>query len=163
MTATKIALRRLGPPYADETLRISGAVTVPPGFDPVVSGLRVVVRGAAGNALIDADVPGGPYDRAVRAGWTTRPGAVSYRNRNEDPAGRAPAADVRALAIRSSTSGVAKLKVKGVAGTYRVGRSDPPAKVTVVFDPPTAASGRCAEAALSGCTAAPDGRQISCR
>ena len=163
----RIALRRLGAPAGDELLDFRGRVGVPspfsPPLDPVATGVGVLVRDAAGAAVVDVMVPGGPFDPATRNGWTaTRSGtAWRYLHRGPNPPGGITAVDVSDLSKK--TPGLVKFRVKGTG--LAAAPSELPLSALLVLDPPTAETGQCGAATFTdarhACTARGDA--VQCR
>jgi len=162
-----IAIRRLDTVPGDDTLVLTGQVTVPhpftPGLDPVTTGLGLVISDVDGARVLDVLVPGGSFDPVSRVGWKAAPGTWKYVNRSTDPP-----AGIVAIAIKDmsrTTPGLVRFKVQGRRGAYPIDPAKLPLTGLVILDPPTAETGQCGQATFTApaasCTASD--RAVRCR
>src|SRR4029077_15322164 len=103
--APRLVLGRITPPPGDDTLKFSGAMTLPVPVHPplhlVQKGLRLVIDDANEATVADLTVPGGAYDGT--SGWTSNSSGWRYRSR--------------------TGSGITKIAVKpssSTPGTFRI-------------------------------------------
>ena len=138
-------------------LRFSYAATVPQPIppDPLNVGLRLVI-----NDVIDVTIPPGAYDPIVRRGWTTG-GVNAFRYRDSVGVYQG----IIKVKVKQVDSGVLRVSFVGKNGFYYLGgmpmpptspSSDfiplaEPASVAIVFDPPTAVTGSCADGVITAC------------
>jgi hypothetical protein len=141
----RLAISRLAPPPGDESLKLSGEITLPfpytPSINPVTKGARILVYDADRTRVIDAIIPGGPYDPNIRSGWTTSGYGWSYRSTGA-------VAGITKIQLKklASTPGRIKFVVKGKNGTYLVPTGTLPLRGTLVIDAPNATTGQCGDA-----------------
>lgn len=160
----RLAVKRLAPPPGDETLSMSGEITLPfpytPAIDPVSKGARVLVYDVERTRVIDIVIPAGPYDPNIRSGWTTSGFGWNFRSRSGVDG-------ITKIQLKkfASTPGHLKFVVKGKKGTYSASTGRIPLLGTIVIDAPDATTGQCADAIFLGpkpsCTATASA--ISCR
>jgi hypothetical protein len=154
IAGARLVLAHLGAPAADDSLRLSGTVTVPlvPPLDPAANGMRVLVQDSLGATVLDQTIAGG-------SGWTATAGHTSWRF--TAPAGTSGISKVR---VRGSKSvpGRLKLRIQGRKLTLPA-LANLPLAATVVFDLPFATTGQCGETAVAACTADGSGRSMRCR
>ena len=126
-----------------------------PPIDPLRKGVRILVEDAQTGRLIDAIIPGGPFNPGTRAGWRVNKAGTVWTYRN---AGRsAPAVDgitrITVKDLSSKRPGYLTISVVGKRGLR--GRPHLPLRVTLVLDSPIALSGQCALASFAGPSPAP--------
>jgi len=146
-------------------LRFTGGMILPhpfsPPIDPLRKGIRVLVEDAKSGGLIDAIIPGGPFNPSTKAGWKVNKAGTVWTYRN---AGRAvPAVDgitrITLKDLSSTRPGYLAISVVGKRGMR--GRPHLPMRVTLVLDSPVALTGQCTETSFPGPSPAPactDGR-----
>jgi hypothetical protein len=157
--AAAVKIGKLAGPPGDETIGVKGEMTVPfpfvPSLDPVANGVRIRVEDAAGAAVVDASLPGGPFDPLTGSGWKANGAGTAWSYRS--CAGRF---GVDQVSIRQVTRspGRLKLALKGKRGGYAPGVL--PLRVTVVVD----AAGQCGTAAFAAaeCAVSSSGNTLRC-
>lgn len=136
----------------NDALMLSGSFNLSPAvsfgnLDPSLRGGRVVVRNAAGVAVIDASLPPGLYAGRGTRGWKVdaRGSAWHYLDRTGSPL--AGIIDVKAKdRSRGVAGGSVKVSIKGKAGTYAVSLGDTPVQAILVLgDSNDGFSGACGE------------------
>ncbi len=155
---TRLGLRGLGTRPGNDRLRLWGSATLPPEaaafVDPSVHGMRLVLHDDVGATVLDATLPAGSAWKTVGAGnWRYQPG-------DSKPGGIA-----RATLRLSRNSGRLTVRVTGRRSTYPLDPPRTPGNLTVVLDPPAAATGLCIERTSwpTGCLAGSRGAAITCR
>lgn len=151
----RVIVSRLLTPPGDDGLLFKGVMVLPfpfaPPFDPSTKGIRVVLTDAMGTTVLDADIPGGPFDPVTKVGWTKSSTTVfGYKSsRGFD--------GIQKIVIRtvSRPPGTVKFAIVGKNGSYPIGRSTLPVRVLLVIDRPAAATGQCGEATFPGPSPAP--------
>ena len=131
----------------DHTLSFSGTAQMPhaPQIDLTVSGARFVVEDAQGDALIDATIPPGLWDATARRGWRAN-GRGGFFYKNNGPTMNDGLFSLTVNELRAAP-GTFQFRVKAKDGHYPVELADLPLRVTVILDPPDAATtGQCTEA-----------------
>jgi hypothetical protein len=145
----RLTITRLAPPPGDEKLRMSGELTLPFPFTPVINpvskGARVLVYDVERTRVLDAIVPGGAYDPNTRSGWTASGYGWSYRSR-----GAVNGITKIQLKKSSSNPSLIKFIVKGKDGIYTVPTARIPLLGTIVIDSPNATTGQCGDVIFPG-------------
>ena len=145
-----ILLKRINTPASDDTLKFTGTVTVPttPTIDPIAKGVRFRFEDPDGEAVLDATIPGGAYNAALRYGWKATSAGWKYRN-----VGRIvpPIQGINAITLTKDKNvpGRIKFLITGKKGFYPVFPDEIPLKVSMVIDSPYAQTGQCGEALLT--------------
>jgi hypothetical protein len=145
ITGAKLVLGKLGA-AGEHTLAFNGRMSVPvaPPIDPLTTGVRVLVDG-----VLDATIPGGAFDPAMRTGWRTKKnGVFTYHN---GQGGILGIAKVR-LELSRKTPGLVQFTVAGRTGSYAVDPAHLPRQATLILD---AAAGQCGDARFAGPSRAP--------
>jgi hypothetical protein len=169
---SQVVIGGLGAPVGDETLVVRGRF-IPfletPLIDPVAHGLRVRMETVAGDAVFDALIPGGAYDHATRAGWTSHAFPTGMTAEYRNPGTIIP--QVEGLAkikfVLRTGVGITKFTAKG-RGAYPVAAGQAPVRVIVVVDAPYATTGQCGEMTFPGdgapaCAFTADGAKLVCK
>jgi hypothetical protein len=162
MSKSKLGLLRIGSPGGDDRLKLKGAALVPtvPAINPIVKGVRLVVRDGTGSTVLDAIIPGGAHDPVTKIGWRSNNAGTAYVYRN----GSANAVGgITKVTMKLPLTGGVKFSIVGRNGTYvAVGT---PLHATIVVDAPVATTGQCAETgfAVEDCQVLRGGTAISCR
>jgi len=145
----RLTLSRLAPPPGDEKLRMSGELSLPfpftPAINPVTKGARVLIYDVERARVLDAIVPGGPYDPNTRSGWTASGHGWSYRSRGAIDG-------ITKIQLKKSPSNPSLIKfiVKGKDGNYSAQTGRIPLLGTLVIDSPTATTGQCGDVVFLG-------------
>ena len=88
---TKLSLVRILPPGGDDRLKFKGAALMPatPAIEPLVKGVRILVRDDAGTTVVDAILSGGAYDGTSKRGWRVNGANTTavYRDGSTTPIG----------------------------------------------------------------------------
>lgn len=166
----RIVASKLGLPSGDEKIVLRGeaqlAYPFGPVLDPIANGVRVIVSGASGQAIVAADLPEGAFDPATGVGWTVNRAGNRWRYRDSSAT---PVDGITKVVIKdrsSKTPGLVKVTLKGL-GSYSIGESDLPLRAAVVLDPPAATGGQCARRDFTsggaGCSVVPSGSRVICR
>jgi hypothetical protein len=142
------------PPGGNDALQVSADVPVAGTLDPVATGLRLRLEAADGRAVVDAVLPPGAYDRALRRGWRARPGSWKWR----DKAGVAGIVSAKVRTV-PTMPGTAAIAVKGRRGSYSVFAGDLPLALAIGLDP----GGQCGTGTVPGCEFVGGGEVLSCR
>ena len=154
---TKLSLVRILPPGGDDRLKFKGAALVPatPAIEPLVKGVRVLVRDDAGTTVVDAILPGGAYDATSKRGWRANgaehDGGLPRRQHHADRRGS------RRSSSKQPATGGLKFSVAGKKGTYVAAAT--PLHATLVVDSPVATTGQCAETGFGASDCAPRPRR----
>lgn len=154
--AAKIVVKGFATPIGDESITVKGraALPDPSALDPSATGLRVVIRSAAGVPVGYVLVPAGGFDAATGVGWTVNATATQWKYRNPDgPAG------VTTAKVTRVAGGDVKFVVRGKGDARVRGDGTLPLSAQVVFD----GSGQCAETVVAGCTTSRSGNAVKCR
>jgi hypothetical protein len=170
--AARITLRRVlrDTVPGDDLLKFRGSFALPTNLsfaslDPLTEGKRIVVEGADGSIIIDAELaPGELGDGPDRSGWRSSRTAFKYVDRSDEPIGGIIKVVIKDLG-RRMPRGVL-VKVNGVKGTYRVTQAALPLRVAIVLgDSGASRAGACGEAAFTAARCATSGgrRIVTCR
>lgn len=154
IAAAKLTIGGLGTPAADDTLALSGEMTIAasPPLDLVATGVRILL---ADGAALDATIPGGAFDRQTKSGWKAKKAGFTFQSK----AGVAGIHKVAVTAVKHRP-GTLKLVVKGKGGSYAFAGS--PVKATFVID---AGAGQCGDTRFtaSDCTTSTKKGSIRCQ
>lgn len=147
-----IALKKIHTPESDDTLRLTGVITVPtsPAIDPVAKGIRFRFEDPDGNEVLDVTIPGGEYNAALRVGWKVKAGGTAWTYTNGGKI--VPLINgINSVSIKENKKkpGELKFSIKGKTGFYPVFPEEIPLKVSVVIDAPFAQTGQCGESILN--------------
>jgi hypothetical protein len=144
----KLKITKLLAPAGDEVVTIKGQVTVPaaPAIDPVATGARVRIHGAAGT-LVDAVIPPGAFDPSSGSGWQV---AKNGKFKWKDPFGVAGL--TKMVVAAGDAPGRLKLVVGGKRASLAVGPADLPLRARIDL---AAADGQCGELRFPGPKPAP--------
>lgn len=165
LTAVKIT----APPGNDKlSLKGQAVISLSPPLDLVTNGVRVLVVGANGTAVVDTAIAGGAYDSGTRTGWRVNGAGTSWTWKGP---GTGTQGIVKVgVKLKPSTPGFVKFKVSGKNGTYTVTSPELPVTGIVVLDPPAATTGQCIEArfpatppAKPSCTLQSGGATLKCK
>ena len=165
LTEPLLQVRKLDTPAGDDRLTVRGAIGLPlpiaPALDPASRGLRLLITTSAGSA-VDITLPPGAYSSATQTGWKSNSAATKWSYRNPTGTQGITRAGVK---LSSTPPGTVKVSIVGRDGAYPVAPLPP--TVTVILDPPFAASGQCAEVAFTGpgpvCRGNASGSTVTCR
>jgi cysteine-rich repeat protein/ELWxxDGT repeat protein len=170
MAKPTFMLTKLLAPTGDDGLKLLGRMVVPgtPAFDPVVHGVRLLVTGAAGDAVVDAPIPGGAWSSAEKVGWTVNGKGTTWRYKH---AGAAPTVvgGIQAITIKRTAADptTVRFTVKGAAGSYPDAAAQLPLRATLVVEGPLGLHGQCADAVFAGptamCRSLSGGKTVRCR
>ena len=145
-----ILLKRIHTPESDDTLKFTGTVTVPttPTIDPIAKGVRFRFEDPDGEEVLDATIPGGAYNAALRVGWKATTSGWKYKN-----VGRIvpliKGINTITLTKDKVVPGRMRFQFTGKKGFYPVVPSEIPLKVSFVVDSPFAQTGQCGESLLT--------------
>ena len=126
-----------------------------PAIDPLRKGIRILVEDAQTGRLIDAIIPGGPFNPATKAGWKVNKTHNLWVYRNVGRA-VAPVEGITKITLKDLSStkpGYLTISVVGKRGMR--GRGHLPLRVTLVLDSPMALTGQCSEGLFAGPSPAP--------
>src|SRR5439155_245311 len=126
-----------------------------PAIDPLRKGIRILVEDAQTGRLIDAIIPGGPFNPATKAGWKVNKAHNLWVYRNVGRA-VAPVEGITKITLKDLSStkpGYLTISVVGKRGMR--GRVHLPLRVTLVLDSPMALTGQCSEGLFAGPSPAP--------
>lgn len=149
LTRAKLSIARMATPPGDDTFKLSGTMTVPttPAIDPINNGLRLMLRDAAGNVVLDAEVPAGAYNATTREGWKAAGTGFSYANTGT----AVPlVGGIYKLSLKIGSGGVVKVTAAGKQGSFSLDASDLPLSATVILDAPYALDNQCGETRFDG-------------
>ena len=169
---SRITLRRVlrDTTPGDDLMRFRGSFSLPTNLsfgslDPLSEGKRIVVEGANGSVILDAELPGGALTKGPdRIGWRAGRKAFKYVDRSDEPIGGVVKVVIKDLGKRLPRGVL--VKVNGENGTYRVTQDALPVRVAVILGSDDASrDGACGEADFStGRCALSGGRRIvTCR
>jgi len=154
----------LSTPGGDDTVKIIGTVTLPPGtlLAPRDRGARVLVHAADGSLLFDATIPPGTFDSRTGVGWKVSGNGKVHKFRSPVPVDGL----VRKFRmIRALTSGRYHLKIVGSPLDLSQQPLFGALQVTVAVDPTVL--GRCSEIGFGGpahaCSLNEDQSTLVCR
>lgn len=170
--ASRITLRRVlrDTVPGDDMLKFRGSFALPTNLsfsslDPSSEGKRIVVEGADGSIIVDAELPPGALGGGPdRSGWRSKRTAFKYVDRSDEPIGGIIKVVIKDMG-RRMPRGVL-VKVNGEKGTYRVTQAALPVRVSIVLgDSAASREGACGEAAFSAARCATSGgrRIVTCR
>ncbi|MEW6269243.1 MAG: hypothetical protein AB1689_08105 [Thermodesulfobacteriota bacterium] len=147
-----ISLKKINTPESDDSLKLTGVITVPtsPAIDPVAKGVRFRFEDPDGNEVLDVTIPGGAYNAALRVGWKVKGGGTAWSYSNGGKI--VPLiSGINAISIKENKNkpGELKFSIKGKTGFYPVFPEEVPLKVSVVIDAPFAQTGQCGESILN--------------
>lgn len=109
--------------------------------------VRIVVRGATGATIVDAQLPYGAFTPGG-AGWTTKAGKL-WQFKDESGSPVAGITSVKIVDQSKKTPGLLQMSVSAKAGDFPVTPSDSPLTVTLVAgDQTSSALGDCGDAAF---------------
>ena len=119
----------------------------PMDIDVETTGLRMVVQGSAGSAILDTIIPGGTYDQADGHGWKThsfpKGYTAMYTNNGKT---LAPIDGIYKIKFVAKPGlGIVSFKALGKNGDYSVNSMDSPIVFTISTNPPFAIGGECCE------------------
>ena len=172
---TRLQLSRLLAPAGDDRLSYRGELVVPavPALDPIANGVRVVVLDAGDTPLIDAFLPGLPYDHRSRVGWTLNGSHTSFRydNKGLDTAHPIVAGIVKCtLRVSPNSPGQVRFAISGRKGSYMVAANRLPLRAVLVVEGALGTHGPCGDSLFPGpsapvptCAVAVDGSSVDCR
>jgi hypothetical protein len=145
MDRPKVQIGRQNTPLGDDTLKLTGAMTIPtvPAVDPPTSGARVLVDDANGRVVVDVALPSGAYDPLTKTGWLTRGGGSAWTFRH--PTG---VVGITKMTVRTSAKapGLVKVAVTGKNGAYDTSGVALPLHAVVALT----AAGQCGSATFTG-------------
>lgn len=166
VSRSKLSMRRLLAPAADETLKLQTTALLPTPVAPLTfatNGLKLTLTGARGpiDTLV---VPGGVY-ASVTGGWKQKSNAGGTSWKYASARGLTPGVKVT-LKTATARPGQLSVRLSTRAATYAVAAADLPVSAALAIDPLSGA-GRCAEVRFPGapagaCTLA-GGATLSCR
>lgn len=117
-----IKITKLDQPAGARKLLVKGEVTLDhpfdPPIDPVTSGVRVEVRDAQDDAVVDVVIPGGAFDKVTKTGWKANAKGTTYTWKSA--AGVDGIFKVILKWGRGKSPGTMKFKVIGKNGDYSV-------------------------------------------
>ena len=154
----------------DDILKFRGAFSLPnnltfASLDPLTEGQRIVVSGADGSIVLDAELPTGALGSGPdRSGWRASRKGFKYIDRSDEPIGGIIKVVIKDMGRRMSRGVL--VKVNGKDGTYRVTDDSLPVKVALVIgDGGASRAGACGEAdfASGRCVLSGGGRVVTCR
>jgi hypothetical protein len=174
-TKHKLTLSKILLPTGDDKLSLKGEGVLPmpftPPLDPITNGVRLILRDALDDVVVDATIGGGAYDPATRTGWRVNGSGTSWTYKN--PGTQAEGITTVGLRTRPSVPGLVKFKAKGKNGAYVV---DPaamgvlPVQATLILDPPLGATGQCLDVVFAAipparpsCGVAGGGSVVRCK
>jgi len=128
-------------------ISFSGTAIMPhdPPVNLLANGFRFVVEDGQGDVVVDATVPPGAYDPLTKNGWRAN-GRGGFFYKNNGAALNNGLFSVTVNELRAAP-GKFQFRIKAKDGSYALAPADLPLRVTVILDPPTAATtGQCTEA-----------------
>jgi len=148
-----ITITRLATAEADDAMKFSGRLAVPADepVDPLSDGVRVMLVDRTGASIVDATVPGGPYDADRKVGWKVNGARTTFTYSNTG-AFEPLIQGINKLSIKTSPTdpGSVQFTIGGKNGSYDVQPANLPLTGIVVLDPPAAATNLCGEAVFTG-------------
>ena len=110
LAPARLLMTRLDRPPGQQGVALEGQLVfsapIAPPLDPMSKGLGLLLRDGSGKTLLEARIPGGLYDRKIRAGWTGKRRTARYRS-------RAGVAGINEVALRWNAKGRVKIVVSG--------------------------------------------------
>jgi hypothetical protein len=168
-TKSKLILSKLISAPGDDKLTLKGFLALPPtpAINCDANGIRILVQKQDGATIIDASIPGGPYDVVQRAGWATN-GSTKFTYRNVGKATPTIAGITKvSVGLLPKAPGLIKFSVSGRDGSYGpIVAGDLPLKATLVFDvPPHQSTEQCGETgfASGSCLVVGGGSTVKCQ
>jgi hypothetical protein len=131
----------------NDKITFSGTAPMPnvPAIDLLTKGFRFVLQDGQQDTIVDAVIPGGPYDPQTGNGWRAN-GRGGFFYKNNGPPLNNGIFTVTVNELRGSP-GTFQFRLKAREGNYPVTPTDLPLKATIVLDPPNAVgTGQCTEA-----------------
>ncbi len=171
LEGARLTFGKLTNPGGDDRLKLKAALEVPHTLhiDPQAKGLRLVLTDGSGGTVVDAILPAGVFDPALRAGWRTiGSNAWVYQNGGSVT----PRIDgIRRLVLKQDSFRPGRLRISVLArdGDYRAASGQPSLTLGVVVDAPLASTGQCGELKFDNTGEVPDcrnlnsGRRMLCR
>ena len=123
-----------------------------PPLDPLTKGARIVVYDNMNGTVLDATIPGGPYNSATKVGWKVNATHTKWLYRNSGTS-TPLISGINKIVIQDSSSrspGLLKFGLGGRNGNYAVPPAKIPVKADMVIDSPKAMTGQCGEATFPG-------------
>ena len=153
---------KLSTPPGDDTAKIKGRIPFDetPMLDPMTNGVRLVMEGADGTTPLDVTIPGGAYATVTKAGWKvhTFPTGMTAQYKNAGTVIPLINGIKKLKFVIKTGLGITKFNATGKGGSYPLGPTGSPVKVTFIADPPIAETGQCCEMLFPG----PVGTAPSC-
>ncbi|MDG2308748.1 MAG: hypothetical protein P8R42_29560 [Candidatus Binatia bacterium] len=152
----KLSKYATGP--GDDRFKLTGILSFAsaPAFDPVATGIRIVVHDADRNRVLDTHVPGGAYDKATPTG-----------SRSVFRSAGLVGGFVNRVRIQTTAAGadVYKVVVTGSRGGFAAIPPVLPLRAAIALTPPVASAGICGEAVFDpdDCEMGTTGNTARCR
>jgi hypothetical protein len=162
MAKTKLKIGKQATPVGDDTLKLSGEMTIPalPALDPPSAGARLLVEDADGHAIVDVVVPPGAYDPVTKTGWRPNSKGTTWTYKN--PVGEL---GIIQLAVKTSKKvpGLVKVSATCKHGAYAAAGAALPLRALVSLT----AAGQCGLATFTApgqtCALDPKGQSLTCK
>ena len=117
-----------------------------------------------GASVLDATIPGGPYDAVNRIGWSANGSGTTFSYRNSSRTIPAIEGIYRVIVKQSAGApGLVRFSVSGKGGSYAVAPADLPLTATFILDPPYAATNQCGEATFPASCSYVESGAVKCQ
>ena len=151
-----LTIGRLNTPPGDDRFKFKGSMVLPhpynPPLDPLTKGARIVVYDNMNGTVLDATIPGGPYNSVTKVGWKVNATHTKWLYRNSGTS-TPLISGINKIVIQDTSSrspGLIKFGLGGRNGNYAVPPAKIPVKADMVIDSPKAMTGQCGEATFPG-------------
>src|SRR5262249_35178856 len=119
----------------------------PMDIDAETTGIRMVLQDSAGQAILDAIIPGGTYNKGTGVGWKTHSFPKGYTAMYTNKGTTAQLIDgiYKVKFVAKPGLGIVQFKALGKDGNYVVNLLATPVTFTISTNPPFAIGGECCE------------------
>jgi hypothetical protein len=146
----KVTITRLDQGAGNHKLKAQARCTDypdPMAIDVETTGLRMVLQDSAGQAILDAIIPGGTYDPGMGVGWKTHsfPKGYTAMYTNKGTTQSLIEGIYKVKFVAKPGLGITQFKALGKDGDYTYDMMATPVTFTISTNPPFAIGGECCE------------------